>query len=289
MRGIGRGGHDQDVRRPAALGAQRVALLDAEAVLLVDDDEAEVGELDALLEQRVGADDDAGPALGDLGARLALRRGLERAGEQGDAGAGGVAVELAGAAERAEQLADAAGVLGGEDLGRGEQGRLAAGVDDLGHGPQRDDGLARADLALQQPVHRLVAVELGGQLLPHRPLPLGELERQRGVDGVEQAAGPRAAGRCRARGRRRGGGRRGSAGGSAPRPTSAGAAARSTSSMVVGRWMSSSAAASESRPWRARMSSGSGSSTSSAKPPPAPSSSLTDFWITQLETSLLAG
>ena len=39
--------------------AQRVALLDAEAVLLVDDDQAEVGEPDAVLDQRVGADDDA--------------------------------------------------------------------------------------------------------------------------------------------------------------------------------------------------------------------------------------
>ena len=59
------------MRRPVALGAQGVALLDAEAVLLVDDDQPEVGELDALLQQGVRADDDAGPAVGDLRARLA--------------------------------------------------------------------------------------------------------------------------------------------------------------------------------------------------------------------------
>ena len=105
--------------------------------------------------------------------------------------------------------ADAAGVLGGEHLGRGQQGGLTTGVDDLGHGAQRDDRLAGADLALQQPVHRLVAVELRGELLPHLALPLGELERQRGVDGVEQAAGLPRAGRCRARGPRRAAGRRG--------------------------------------------------------------------------------
>ena len=105
--------------------------------------------------------------VGDLRAGLPFRGGLQGAGEQGDAGAGRVAVELAGAPERAEQLPDAAGVLGGEDLGRGEQGGLSAGVDDLGHGAQRHDGLAGADLALQEPVHRLVAVELGGELLPH--------------------------------------------------------------------------------------------------------------------------
>ena len=137
------------MRGPAALGAQGVALLDAEPVLLVDDDEPEVGELDALLQQGVGADDDAGAAVGDLGAGLPAGGGLQRAGEQGDPGAVGGAVELAGAAERAEQLPDAAGVLGGEHLGGRQQGGLAAGVDDLGHRAQRDDGLARADLALQ--------------------------------------------------------------------------------------------------------------------------------------------
>ena len=40
-----RRGHQQDVRRPAAgLGLERAALVHPEAVLLVDDDEAEVGE-----------------------------------------------------------------------------------------------------------------------------------------------------------------------------------------------------------------------------------------------------
>ena len=121
--------------RLVALGAQGVALFDAEPVLLVDDDKAQVGEVDALLQQGVGADDDAGAALGDVGAPLAAGSGLLRAGEQDDPRAGRVAVELAGTPQRAEQLADAAGVLGGQDLGGGEQGGLAAGVDDLGHGP----------------------------------------------------------------------------------------------------------------------------------------------------------
>ena len=41
---------------------ERRALLDAEAVLLVDDRDREVAELDALLDQRVRADDDVAPA-----------------------------------------------------------------------------------------------------------------------------------------------------------------------------------------------------------------------------------
>jgi hypothetical protein len=44
----------------AGLVGQRGSLLDAEAVLLVDHDEAQVGERHLLLEQRVGADHDAG-------------------------------------------------------------------------------------------------------------------------------------------------------------------------------------------------------------------------------------
>jgi len=55
------------VRGHGPLAAQGVALLDAEAVLLVDDDQAQVEEVDVLLEQRMGADDDAGVAGYDVG------------------------------------------------------------------------------------------------------------------------------------------------------------------------------------------------------------------------------
>ena len=43
----------------AALLLQPQALLDAEAMLLVDDDERESREIDALLKQCVGSDDDS--------------------------------------------------------------------------------------------------------------------------------------------------------------------------------------------------------------------------------------
>ena len=59
--------------RAAALGAphERVALLDAEAVLLVDDEQSEPGELDVLLQERVRADHDARRAAGDAPERRA--------------------------------------------------------------------------------------------------------------------------------------------------------------------------------------------------------------------------
>ena len=55
--------HDQHVRPVVrGLGAQRVALLHAEPVLLVDDHQAQVGELNLLFEQGMGADHDPGVA-----------------------------------------------------------------------------------------------------------------------------------------------------------------------------------------------------------------------------------
>ena len=61
-----RGGHQQDVRGAAAgLRLELAALLDPEAVLLVDDHQAQVGEADPLLEQGVGPDHHAGPTVRD--------------------------------------------------------------------------------------------------------------------------------------------------------------------------------------------------------------------------------
>ena len=77
-----RRGHVEDVRAPA-LG-ERGPLLDAEAVLLVDDGDGEVGELDLPLDERVRADGDADVARGDeLVCGAALARGDAR-GEQCD-------------------------------------------------------------------------------------------------------------------------------------------------------------------------------------------------------------
>ena len=90
--------------------------------------------------------------------------------------------------EVAEHRGDRAVVLLGEHLGRREQRGLAAGVDHAQHRPQRDQGLAGADLALEQPVHRVrlgeVVLDLGADLA----LPARELERQPCVERREQPA-----------------------------------------------------------------------------------------------------
>ena len=55
---------------------QPLFVLHAEMLLLIDDQKAEIGELDTLGEQRVGADDDVDVAR--LDARLAPRRAPSR-------------------------------------------------------------------------------------------------------------------------------------------------------------------------------------------------------------------
>ena len=185
-----RGGHHQHVRPSlAGLVAQHVALLHAEPVLFVDHHQAQLGELDLLLQQRVRADDQPGRAGRGVQQGPPPGRRPQRPGEQRDPGRLLGAAQLAGLAERAEQPADRPVVLLGEHLGGGQQHGLPAAVHGLQHGPHRDDRLARAHLALQQPVHRVVEGQLIGDRLAGLPLALGQLERQPGVELVQQAAG----------------------------------------------------------------------------------------------------
>ena len=157
--------------RVAALLAQREALGDAEAVLFVDDGQPQSGEIDALLDQRVGADNQL--RVGRR--RRQLRppgRALQAAREPGDADT-----------ERFQPVPELEVVLPGEDFGRCHEGRLPAGRNGLTGSERSNDGLAGTDVALQQALHRVrlgeVAADFG-----HRPqLGAGETERQ----AVEQA------------------------------------------------------------------------------------------------------
>ncbi len=83
-----RRGHDQLMRKATgepALLAQQQALMHAEAMLLVDDHQAEALELDAFLEQRVRADRDLRGARREIGQRARARRRVALAGQQSSA------------------------------------------------------------------------------------------------------------------------------------------------------------------------------------------------------------
>ena len=174
------------MRRDPALGAQGIALLDAKAMLLIHDDQPEVGEVDGLLEQRVGADHDSGLTARDLEQILpTLRRGL-RPSEQRHPGPEVGAAEQAALGERAEQGRDRTVVLLGQHLRRRQQCGLTAGVDDGEHRAQRDHGLPRPHLALEQSVHGMVRGQIAGQVSRHLLLAAGQRERQPGVEVVDQ-------------------------------------------------------------------------------------------------------
>jgi hypothetical protein len=165
-----RGGHVQHVRgqRRRRLAVERAALVDAEAVLLVDHDDREAVELDGGLDQRVRADEQPQLAGGELAEQVGAARRGRRAGQQ----------------RRLHQLArhqllQRREVLLGERLRRRHQRGLRAALDRAQHRVERDDGLARADLPHQQPLHRAVAGEVGVDGLHRAPLVVGRRERQR--------------------------------------------------------------------------------------------------------------
>ena len=178
--------HHQDVRRGLGLGGDRGSLLDAEAVLLVDDDQPEIGGLHLLLQQRVGADDDAGLSRGDVEQRRAPRSGGHGAGDEREPRGLARSAQAAGLDEVAEHRPQRPRVLLREHLGRRQEHGLAAGVDDLQHRAHRDQRLAGADLALEQPVHGRGGGELLGDLLADLLLSCGQGEGQPGVERGQQ-------------------------------------------------------------------------------------------------------
>ena len=77
-----------------------------------------------------------------------------------------------------------------QQLGRRHQRRLRAGLHRARHGEQRDDGLAAADIALQQAQHAMRAREVGVDLGERAGLRAGQLEGEGGEDRLAQLAGP---------------------------------------------------------------------------------------------------
>ena len=114
--------------------------------------QAEIGELDALAEQRMGADDDVDVAVFD--ARLDL----------GELLGGDQARGLRDLHRQArEALGEGLEVLARQQRGRHHHRDLLAGHHGDEGGAQRHLGLAEADIAADQPVHR----PAGGEIVQH--------------------------------------------------------------------------------------------------------------------------
>ena len=122
---------------------QPLLVRDAEMLLLVDDEQAEVLEFDGLAEQRVRADHDVDCAVGEL--LLGLRQFL--AGHQSR---GLRDVDR----EAAKALGEGLHVLAREQRRRHHDRDLLAAHRGNEGGAQRHLGLAEADIAADQPIHR---------------------------------------------------------------------------------------------------------------------------------------
>jgi hypothetical protein len=156
----------EHVRR-AALN-ERSPLLDPEPVLLVHHRDGQVVELHAFLDQRMRADHDPRP--------FELR--LHRAGE-----------ERNGHPEVGAQRLDREEVLLGQRLGRRHQRSAEARFHGSEQSVERDDGLAGADVALEQPLHRRFAGKIAVDLRDRLLLVGGQLERQQLPVARDQVAG----------------------------------------------------------------------------------------------------
>ena len=137
------------------LGAQLLELLlvgDAEMLLLVDDDQAEILELDGLAEKRMRADDDIDLALGEALLGFRQFRGADQPRGLRDV-------------DRivAHPLAKGLEVLAREQGGRHDDGDLLAVHGGNEGGAQRHFGLAETDIAADQAIHRAA----GGKVLQH--------------------------------------------------------------------------------------------------------------------------
>ena len=173
--GNGRRRHHEHVRQQPLI-AQRRTLEDTEAMLLVDHDEAKLVESNVALHESVRADHEMDRScldLRELAAALPARRG---SGEQCDA------ERRAG-----EEPREVEEMLLRQNLRRGHEGDLQAVFHGDDRRQQRDDGLARADVALQQPIHRMRTLEVVDDFLQRALLSVRQLERQHASRGFANA------------------------------------------------------------------------------------------------------
>ena len=132
------------------LFGQYSALAHAEAMLLVHHSQTQPGKLHALAQDGVGAHHKVSFVTADGGQRGAAGGGLHAAGQQGHTHP-----------EGGQHPVQILRVLGGKDLGGGQQRRLISAADagpDGGGGNQR---FAAAHIALQKAVHGGAAGQIG--------------------------------------------------------------------------------------------------------------------------------
>ena len=159
--------HSQRVRRALAFGSECKALLDAKAVLLVNHDKAEILIGHAVLKNRVGADEDIDISVDETHQQSLTLASLGTSRQERDLDP-----------SRRGHLAQGFEMLAREDFGRSEQcGLLARFVGDQ-HRLERHNGLARANVTLQQSQHRRFLLHVAFNLRHRAFLRAGHFEGQ---------------------------------------------------------------------------------------------------------------
>ena len=170
-----RGAHHQLMRIADAFLPQCEPLRDAEPMLFIDDGEPEPRQRHLVLEQHMGADRELRFAAFDRRLGLPLRLRGKTARQPGD---------LQGQA--VEPRRELAIVLLGEDFGRRHECDLIARLDGLQRRQRRDHRLAAADVALQEPLHRLAFREVAPDLRDDALLRPGQGERKPRVERASE-------------------------------------------------------------------------------------------------------
>ena len=93
------------------------------------------------------------------------------------------------AGKGAQHRGDGPVVLNGENLGRSEQCRLPAGIDDTEHCAKGDNRLAAPHIPLHEPVHRVAGSEVESTLLADRDLASGQRKWQIPIESALQLCG----------------------------------------------------------------------------------------------------
>ncbi len=171
----GRGGHHKTVRITAL--AKRRSLVNAEIVRFVDENQSEVGKIDVGLQQGDRANDDIHLSIADAVSQFQTFFAGDAAGDQ-----------LTADATALEESLHAVIMLPREDFGRSHDCYLQLSGDCGQGGIEGYNSFARADIALQEPVHRNVLGKVGTDFGDDLALVFGEQKRKAfanaAVDGV---------------------------------------------------------------------------------------------------------
>ena len=162
----GRRRHHEQIAAEAFL-AKLGPLEHAEAVLLVDDGEAELLERDALLDERMRSYNEMHVSARELLEKRLALRSLQSRAEKRHPVTGGL-----------EKLADIREMLLGKKLRWHHESDLSAAFHDDDGGEDAHHGLSRADITLDEASHRHVARELVGNRLQDVALRRGQTKRK---------------------------------------------------------------------------------------------------------------